>query len=1223
MAEDRTFTLVGSFKDGITPSLKKLDRQFASLTKTFEKFSGTLRPISKELGIMAAASMRVVDSQKQARGVFDGNVRVLREYKKALGQATSAQMKLSKSAPRSLAAPRMPRAAAAAGRNRGAASAAVAGGGGGANGLGVLALAKGGIVAGLAFQAASNALSGIKSTATRFVMAGKEAEQAVIQMAGTLQTLGKVGDFTKSRRLAETMMQDLSKVAAALPGSTQDYLTILQQTLDDQIQAFGSVEAVQKNLQGIDYKTGKKMAGGMEQSFTALFGMAAQVAGLRPQIAAMDLNQLRQSPQNIRNIQLLTRNPTLAKFYLEEMKKSGGDFIMALDKAMKKAITPEQIEALKNSFDSAYQSFITTFTDPYSGIFAPMKKVKIRVEKTINGVSKTFEEMMSTMDIVGVIMRNINDIVSVLLGTGIDPLRMFNQFLFDFAVEITILRAQLQKFAQDGLDLEEFSQAIGEAIGNAIGNFANWLASLDYEKFFQSIDKLVYGFFKGLFKGILEAFQKGSKSGKGGLGQFATSVSGTVTALWLFTAALTKASLIINKGASVPGGAPGVPGAPAAPGRGGRNRGGFAGAFTTPATRRAAAYGRLMRGRARGVMGFAGEAAGLGYGLMGRPGAKALAGAGRMVGAVGRNIPGGALAMGALDAGMRIAGGEDVGRAIGGAAATAVGSTVGAILGQALIPIPGVGAALGGIAGGIIGDKVATAIQGPTLAQNRAADMQLHAAKLQETAAKLTKGGLSEDAANYAFGSAEQFSKRLQALGIKDATLSTAYKEREKAADVAAKSADALNKKITELKNQKLPADLIVKQVRPLQDQFNKASAELKRAQDAFDAQFRKTPALIQKSITDSLSVLSFKNIETILGNKVNALQIRPPGNPLTLNNQDLIDNYLKQKTDPKTSVKPIVGFDFRTPNKEKPIDWFSDAKGSPGVKFGSLGAAVNYEMKNKPPGSDLVVANSSETIIPAAKGNAGNISDFVGALMSGFSSLASVIRGENTKTQTLLTRSIQVNVQGDQQILSAIRAAAAAKGFNPFGGGLGGSSGSLSSATQLAQSMGLMVTSGFRPGDPGYHGANRARDYSNGTGPTPQMMAFAQRMVGTFGSSISELIYTPLGYSIKNGRKVPPIATGSHYNHVHVAFAKGLNNGTFFPSASEALAYERAMMPGSVKVASITGNSREALGGTYNVTNNITIEQQPGQDPEALASIVALKISNAVNELRSASYYV
>ena len=35
----------------------------------------------------------------------------------------------------------------------------------------------------------------------------------------------------------------------------------------------------------------------------------------------------------------------------------------------------------------------------------------------------------------------------------------------------------------------------------------------------------------------------------------------------------------------------------------------------------------------------------------------------------------------------------------------------------------------------------------------------------------------------------------------------------------------------------------------------------------------------------------------------------------------------------------------------------------------GTLLDAVKYEMKHKPPGSSLVIANSSETIIPAANG--------------------------------------------------------------------------------------------------------------------------------------------------------------------------------------------------------------------------------------------------------------
>ena len=41
---------------------------------------------------------------------------------------------------------------------------------------------------------------------------------------------------------------------------------------------------------------------------------------------------------------------------------------------------------------------------------------------------------------------------------------------------------------------------------------------------------------------------------------------------------------------------------------------------------------------------------------------------------------------------------------------------------------------------------------------------------------------------------------------------------------------------------------------------------------------------------------------------------------------------------------------------------------GKPGWT-GNLGDAISKEMKMKPPGSDLIIANSSETIIPAAKG--------------------------------------------------------------------------------------------------------------------------------------------------------------------------------------------------------------------------------------------------------------
>lgn len=109
--------------------------------------------------------------------------------------------------------------------------------------------------------------------------------------------------------------------------------------------------------------------------------------------------------------------------------------------------------------------------------------------------------------------------------------------------------------------------------------------------------------------------------------------------------------------------------------------------------------------------------------------------------------------------------------------------------------------------------------------------------------------------------------------------------------------------------------------------------------------------------------------------------------------------------------------------------------------------------------------------------------------------------------------------------------------------GTLGHAKGNLGKAEGIAHRFGLQTTSGFRPGDPGWHGKNRARDFSDGVS-TPHELAFAKYMASHFGSNLLELIHTPLGYGIKNGKRVPNSFYASvlpaHYNHVHVAMAKG-----------------------------------------------------------------------------------
>jgi hypothetical protein len=83
------------------------------------------------------------------------------------------------------------------------------------------------------------------------------------------------------------------------------------------------------------------------------------------------------------------------------------------------------------------------------------------------------------------------------------------------------------------------------------------------------------------------------------------------------------------------------------------------------------------------------------------------------------------------------------------------------------------------------------------------------------------------------------------------------------------------------------------------------------------------------------------------------------------------------------------------------------------------------------------------------------------------------------------------------------------------------------------------------------------------------------------------------------------------------VAMALGSSNPAFFSTRQQAEAWEKKMMPAGAKVATYTMNSSEGFGG-MNINAPITIHQQPGQDPEELATIVVTRLSMAVEQMRN-----
>jgi hypothetical protein len=299
---------------------------------------------------------------------------------------------------------------------------------------------------------------------------------------------------------------------------------------------------------------------------------------------------------------------------------------------------------------------------------------------------------------------------------------------------------------------------------------------------------------------------------------------------------------------------------------------------------------------------------------------------------------------------------------------------------------------------------------------------------------------------------------------------------------------------------------------------------------------------------------------------------------------------------------------------------------------MGNLGQALNYEMKNKPSGSHLVVANSSETIIPAAKGLNGGMEGVIDAIWSSSSRVAQTLaKGFDTlnkssaATRSSIEKSIALQAAGDAKIMNAIKASAAARGMAGGGGmGLGGGYGNKGVA--IAGELGNYIkATGGAPGSiwehpwhggvkgkhaaGSYHYENRAID------------------IGAWADEQGGVISRIKAFNAKMGVKpVEFLHAGNdrnHQDHVHVAYALGSGNPAFFSSQSAATSWEKKMMPGGARVRSVTSNSSESMGGTSVGNINVTVNAGHISDPDQLATIVAQRLSTAIQEVRSANVLV
>jgi hypothetical protein len=574
-----------------------------------------------------------------------------------------------------------------------------------------------------------------------------------------------------------------------------------------------------------------------------------------------------------------------------------------------------------------------------------------------------------------------------------------------------------------------------------------------------------------------------------------------------------------------------------------------------------------------------------------------LAKAGKAVLGLGKRIPLLSVALGGLDFAARKASGESNLKAIGGAGGSVIGGIAGAAIGQALIPIPGVGAVAGGALGSFIGDWLGSQIEKiPEFFAGLPAkfDSAISAVKSWWTTLPEELGGWL--GATY-IKIENWFKVELPLLGEKIKADLNKLKD-----DIGAGIQKFFNDAGETLSNPATWGSLAMKLVEGLKTAFMNTPLGLLIRGGAGAVDFLKRTGEAAKT-----------------GATVEAATSEIP----------------------KGQTRFIPGVGTMVWNGSA---WTkAAAKGSPGTTFTSLGAAIQSEMANKPAGSKLVIANSSETIIPAASGYGDGVKGLIDAIwrstadstsvmVKGFESLmkatatgdqkiAAVTAQTGAQTKSAIERSIAVQTADTNKLMSAIKAASAFGGFGG-GGGMALGSGYGSKGGAIAGALGNFIKqTGGAPGsihEHPQHGGVKGRH-------APGSYHYSGRAIdiGAYANEQAGVIARIQQFNAKHGVKpVEFLHAGNdpnHQDHVHVAYAHGINNPRLFTSAKAAAAYEGMMAPAGAKVQTITANTSENLGGHYTVNQNITISG--AQDPRALAEAVFNYAAQAAEHINNTSF--
>lgn len=313
----------------------------------------------------------------------------------------------------------------------------------------------------------------------------KDSEISRIAGAGAISnSFDKKLNFDAGGKLYDDMIKQSALSAAALPGATSEYITAFKMLSDDMASALNSSSASADELANL-FKT--KVPKAVENLVlqSKLYGQDIPISSVTKTYSTI----LNTGKVNLNEI-FVKRNPVL-KTAIQKWEKENGkklpslgltERFEALNKIFKESISPEQMGALLNSFDSKLESLKSYTFDPLTGLFGFEREFK-------NSSGETTTLFKTLAGAIGPVIEKFTVLAQNAI-TFADPVKFAANFfdstvgvaLKDFAERLGVLNHYIQ--ITEGDFETKFHTALKEAFNFDYKTF-DFAAAIT--KFFNSI----------------------------------------------------------------------------------------------------------------------------------------------------------------------------------------------------------------------------------------------------------------------------------------------------------------------------------------------------------------------------------------------------------------------------------------------------------------------------------------------------------------------------------------------------------------------------------------------------------------------------------------------------------------------------------------------------------------------------------------------------------------